>query len=72
MKVPTDRIILPEDNKISFCGVEFGILHTRGHSPDHISIVTPDDILYLSDAVLTEENIRNTKIPYFFLSGTRC
>ena len=60
-----ERIILPEEDRIEFCGVEFGIVHTPGHSPDHISIMTPDRVLCLGDALLTNEGIRDVKTPYF-------
>lgn len=66
MLVEADRLIMPSETQIHFCGADFGIVHTPGHTPDHISIVTPDDVLYLGDAILTGKNIENAKLPYFF------
>lgn len=31
-----DRIILPTEDHITFCGAEFDIVHTPGHTVDHI------------------------------------
>lgn len=66
MLVEADRLIKSSEDAIDFCGARFGIVHTPGHTPDHISIVTPDDVLYLGDAILTGKNISNAKLPYFF------
>ncbi len=60
-----ERIIMPEEDSIEFCSVEFGIIRTPGHSPDHISIMTPDRVLCLGDALLTHDSIRGVKTPYF-------
>ncbi|MDO4280329.1 MAG: MBL fold metallo-hydrolase [Peptococcaceae bacterium] len=66
MLVEADRMIMPREDAIDFCGAHFEILHTPGHTPDHISILTPDNVLYLGDAILTGKNISNAKLPYFF------
>ena len=50
-----------EDGPFAFAGVMFHILHTPGHAPDHICIITPDDVCYLGDALLTAEPL---KFPY--------
>ncbi len=61
-----DQLIMPGDTSVHFCGVDFQIVHTPGHSPDHISIGTPDDVLYLGDAILTGESLYGARLPYFF------
>lgn len=66
MELITDRVIMPDEDEVDFCGVKFGIVHTPGHSPDHISIRTPDDVLYLGDTILTGDELENAKLPYFF------
>lgn len=66
MTVFSNRVIGQEETEVTFCGVNFRILHTPGHSPDHISIYTPDNVLYLGDALLTGKEITETKLPYFF------
>ena len=42
----------------------FGIVHTPGHSISHIAIITPDNVCMVGDALMTEAEIRKTKIPY--------
>lgn len=66
MELVADRVILPGETELEFCGVRFGTLRTPGHSPDHICIRTPDDVLYLGDAVLTGDSLTSAKLPYFF------
>lgn len=66
MEVRADQIIGLDDSVIDFCGAHFDILHTLGHSPDHISIGTPDHVLYLGDVCLSKDEIEAAKLPYFF------
>lgn len=61
-----DRIILPTEESISFCGAEFGILHTPGHTAGHICVRTPDDVLYLADAMMTGKTLHHSKFPYAY------
>ncbi len=66
MELIADQTVGPEETEVTFCGVTFGVVHTPGHSPDHISIRTPDDVLYLGDALLTGTELETAKLPYFF------
>lgn len=61
-----DRVIMPFENHILFCGVRFGILHTPGHSPDHCSIITPDRVCYCGDALMCGPHLENAKLPYAY------
>lgn len=45
------------------CGVEIGVLPTEGHSAEHLCFVTPDNVCYLGDALLSEEQM-DAKLPY--------
>lgn len=58
-----DVILPPEDGPFSFCGAEFQILHTPGHSAGHICVITPDNVCYAADALLSWEN-QTAKLPY--------
>jgi len=58
-----DVIVPPEDGEFEFAGVKFGILHTPGHSSGHIAIVTPDNVCYVGDAMLSRE-AQSAKLPY--------
>lgn len=69
MASPVDALI-PWDARtpwmncvFSFCGVDFRIIHTPGHSMDHVAIVTPDNVCYVGDAVLSNE-VLESKLPY--------
>lgn len=58
-----DCPIPAEDGTFTFCGVPFRIIHTPGHSLDHISVVTPDNVCCTGDAVLAG-NLSSFKLPY--------
>lgn len=61
-----DRIILPGEERITFCGAEFDIIRTPGHTVDHICVRTPDNVLYLADAMMTGRTLHHSKFPYAF------
>ena len=61
MILDVDIPIYRKDGPFYFQGATFQIVHTPGHSPDHIAIITPDDVCYTGDAVLSE---RPLKFPY--------
>lgn len=60
-----DVILGPEDGPVEFCGAVFQILHTPGHSPDHICVTTPDDVCYVGDCLLCGADLES-KLPYAF------
>jgi glyoxylase-like metal-dependent hydrolase (beta-lactamase superfamily II) len=60
----TDIMIYDNLYDIEVCGVRFNIVHTPGHSPAHICIITPDDTIYLGDALLSYEIMKSAKLPH--------
>lgn len=58
-----DVALGPEDGPVEFCGAVFQILHTPGHSPDHICVTTPDDVCYVGDCLLSGADLES-KLPY--------
>lgn len=67
MVCETDSMILDNQDKIAICGITFKILHTPGHSPAHICIVTPDDVAYLGDTLISYEVMEGAKMPYAYI-----
>ena len=62
--IHTPDVIIPEaDGPFSFCGAEFQIIQTPGHSAGHISVITPDRVCYVGDALLSREQL-GAKLPY--------
>ena len=56
--VHTPDVIVPDrDGPFTFCGAEFQILQTPGHSAGHIAIQTPDRVCYVGDALLSREQL---------------
>ncbi len=58
-----DTIIGPEDEWLDFCGARFGILQLPGHSAGHIGVVTPDNVAYVGDCLLDQQQIDSAKLP---------
>lgn len=58
-----DVIIPPADGPFSFCGADFRIVHTPGHSSGHVCTVTPDNVCYTADTLLSAE-LLEAKLPY--------
>ena len=58
-----DVILPPVDGPFSFCGADFRIVHTPGHSAGHVCTVTPDNVCYAADALLSAE-LLTAKLPY--------
>ena len=58
-----DVSIPMSDGPFDFCGATFHILHTPGHSAGHICVVTPDNVCYTADALLSREML-TAKLPY--------
>ncbi|MGE4275850.1 MAG: MBL fold metallo-hydrolase [Lawsonibacter sp.] len=58
-----DIILPPDDGPFSFAGVQFRIIHTPGHSSGHISTITPDNVCYAADALISQEYL-GSKLPY--------
>ena len=61
-----DRIILPQEREVTLCGVTFGLVRTPGHTVDHICVRTPDNVLYVGDAMMTGRVLHRAKFPYAF------
>ena len=59
-----DRVILPGEDRVTLFGAEFTILRTPGHTVDHICVGTPDDVLYVGDAMMTGRTLHYAKFPY--------
>ncbi|GAA0076381.1 MBL fold metallo-hydrolase [Clostridium sp. CTA-5] len=64
MVCKTDITISNEMNEICINDVKFKIIHTPGHSPEHICIITPDNVAYLGDALISYEVMKSAKMPY--------
>ena len=67
MVCETDIMISDDQNQIYVCGIKFKILHTPGHSPAHICIITPDDVAYVGDALISYEVMAGAKMPYAYI-----
>ena len=58
-----DYFIPPHDGPFTLGGVKFQVIQTPGHSAGHICTITPDNVCYTADALLSTE-LLNAKLPY--------
>ncbi|MBA5850186.1 MBL fold metallo-hydrolase [Clostridium sp. cel8] len=63
----TDIMINDSQDSVSMCGIEFKIIHTPGHSPAHICIITPDNVAYLGDCLISYDVMKGAKMPYAYM-----
>lgn len=63
---PVDRVIAFGEERIDFCGVPLQIVRTPGHSPDHICVITPDNVCFAGDALMTQEVLEGAMVPFAF------
>lgn len=62
--VRTDVILPWEDGEVSVEGAVFRQIKTAGHCAEHLCFVTPDNVAYLGDAILSPKIIRTVRLPY--------
>jgi glyoxylase-like metal-dependent hydrolase (beta-lactamase superfamily II) len=69
MVCKTDRKIGPDDTYVDIDGHKFEIVRLYGHTFFHIGIITPDDVFYVGDCLMSEEEIANSKLAYMIDVG---
>ena len=63
---PVDRVIPFGKTSLELEGVTFKVLRTPGHSPDHVCFVTPDDVCFSGDVLMTEDVLDTAMVPFVF------
>lgn len=53
-----------EDGEIEVCGARFRVIHTPGHSIDHVVYITPDNVMYAGDVLMSPALVRQAKLTY--------
>lgn len=59
-----DEEIALSDGELTVLGQSFEVIHTPGHSADHVAYITPDHVLYVGDAALSADLLPCTKLSY--------
>ena len=70
MLLRADVTIARGQHEVEICGETFGIVPTPGHTPEHIAVRTPDNVLYLADALMGKVECDRAKLPYAFSIAT--
>lgn len=63
---PVDRVIPFGETTVDLCGVPLQIVRTPGHSPDHICVITPDNVCFAGDALMSQDVLETAQIPFVF------
>lgn len=53
-----------DEHVVSIDGASIGIVPTPGHSPGHLSYITPDNVCYVGDAVMSCDVLFSAKLPF--------
>lgn len=62
--VTADEVFPNTDCEIHVEGVPFRVIPTPGHCVEHTTIVTPDNVAYLGDALQSEDFMVNRRLTY--------
>ena len=60
-----DEIIPEGAEEISVDGIPFRLLWLPGHAVEQVGFITPDDVAYLSDTVLSDHVLQSVRLPYY-------
>lgn len=59
-----DWIFPEEDVDFQVEGAVFRVIQTPGHSSGHVAFVTPDNVCYVGDALMSRDKLGIAKLPY--------
>lgn len=62
--VRTDVDLPWEDGEVCVEGAVFRYLKTAGHCAEHLCFITPDNVGYVGDAILSPKLIQSIRLPY--------
>ena len=62
--IHTDHLIDVSATSVTVDSVTFGMVCTPGHAAEHLAFITPDNVAYLGDAVLSEHMLQSLRLPY--------
>lgn len=57
--------VCPDNGTLKLRGGCFRIIASRGHSEGHQCVATPDGVCFLGDALMSADNLKLTRMPYF-------
>ena len=60
--VKPDRVYSKDDNEIEICGAKFKLIPAPGHTLGQTLIVTPDEVCYIADAIISESMLESSKM----------
>lgn len=60
-----DQLIPRDATRITASGYSFGLLWLPGHAVEQVGFVTPDQVAYLADTLLSEHLLQTIRLPYY-------
>ena len=63
---PVDRVVGLEETQVELAGVPLDVVRTPGHAPDHCCFITPDNVCYLGDVLMTQDILKDSMVPFVF------
>lgn len=59
-----DVLIPRGTERLEVEGAAFRVLELDGHAPEHLGFVTPDNVAYLADALMSDDIMGSVHVPY--------
>ena len=56
--------VAEDQREVNVDGARFTVEKLYGHSPAHLGFATPDGVLHVGDAFMTDRVLRHSKVPY--------
>lgn len=59
-----DELLWRDKDFVEVEGARFQIVPLDGHAPEHLGFITPDNVGYVADALMSDDVLRSVRIPY--------
>ncbi len=60
-----DEIIPRDAEELTVCGYRFKLLWLQGHAVEQVGFITPDNVAYLGDTLLSDNVLQSVRLPYY-------
>ena len=59
-----DELLWRDKDFVEVEGARFQIVPLDGHAPEHLGFITPDNVGYVADVLMSDDVLRSVRIPY--------
>ena len=62
---PPDELISRDAASVTVSGMEFPLIWLPGHAVEQVGFITPDNVAYVADTLLSDRVMQSVKVPYY-------